>query len=625
MKIGFICLLLFCTTALAKEQLLTPFTSFTKHGDHTFAVELASQENTGRHLLEIELGCASQGCSDWDYTVRFEWQKDGTSYELGRLITPYAGYMQRAMHGFDRTWRRTYTFDVSHLIPVLQGKGHFNVHYGGWGAKQSAFGISAKLHSDTQFNKQEVLRAIPLYESGSEGWPYKTSEYFDTLLTQRAFQFQANEQHAEIKMFVSSHGHALSFDNPRGEPELCGEWCDRFFTIKHNNDTIVKQQLWRKDCDMSATFPQGGTYIFARSNWCPGESVIPFSYDIDTTQTNNTIDLDWQRYSWQPSQYGNTAPRYIVNAVLVTYANKPATTDIALTRIVSPNAQTPERFGIQCGAIEAEIKNMGSADIHAVRFHYGIAGRQQYFYDWQGNLKPGDTKIVRIPTRYLGQFDTQTARIKVSAEVSGDENMANNDANALMHMPLSLFNTPKLNILTGKIPDETKVELRDRHQNIIQSWHTFNAQQWHELVLEQPAGCYELVVYDSARDGLAFPFFNNRKGQGALNLSYDLDEKTVTHELQPDFGRKLSIPFTLGYKFGGCAAQEWQNDKAYRQGDAPVAYNGIIYRARHWSYGFQPDRSGQYDAWQPVSYCDGSPLNESLNNTTSMQHTKAIE
>ncbi|NQZ11172.1 MAG: hypothetical protein HRT35_28805, partial [Algicola sp.] len=203
----------------ADEYQLTPYTSFTAHGNHVTEVVLPDEGFTAEKvLLEVELGCAEIGCSDWDYTVRYEWQVGDDKFELGRLITPYAGYMQRGMHGFDRSWRRKYVFDVTHLTPVLKQKGRLVAHYGGWGAKKSAFGFAAKLITQGSEPLREVKRVINLYRSGSEGWPYKTAASFGEYLKPQVVEFAPDETYAEVKVTVSAHGHALSFDNPKNEP-----------------------------------------------------------------------------------------------------------------------------------------------------------------------------------------------------------------------------------------------------------------------------------------------------------------------------------------------------------------------------------------------------------------------
>ncbi|ESP90745.1 peptide-N-glycosidase F-related protein [Pseudoalteromonas luteoviolacea] len=594
--------------AEAKTQVLTEYTSFTQHGDHRFAVNLTPVDPSGRHVLELELGCAEQGCSDWDYTVRFEWHQGDTRYEMGRLITPYAGYMQRGMHGFDRSWRRTYYFDVSHLAPVLNGEGTFNVHYGGWGAKKSAFGVSAKLISQPGFYNRQVKRVIPLYESGSEGWPYKTAQDFANLLPAKTVTFEAGEKHAEIKMIVSAHGHALSYDNPEGKAELCGEWCDRYFTLSQDSELVVKQNLWRDTCDQSATFPQGGTYLFSRANWCPGEAITPFSFSVSTDNQDSLFDLDWQAYSWQPSQYGKDAPRYIVSALLVTYGDYDLKEDIALKRVLKPNAAMPDRFSMSCGEIEVEVENLGNSDIDELWFDYGVEGQKVQQYYWQGELPAGETKQINFATAYMGRFAANGSELTVAVRSAADQQGVNNAQTVKMKAPIALDKSAVLHLLSGKQGAETSVSIVDRDQNTVKHWPTFSNTAWHALPLDVPAGCYTLKINDSEHDGLAFPFFNQRKGKGEIKLHHSGEVDAHVTQLEADFGRELSIPITVGYEFGGCAARDWQKDVAYQTPGQQVAYQGVIYQAHHWSYNFAPDRAGPYDAWQAVSYCDGSAL-----------------
>ncbi|KID57433.1 hypothetical protein JF50_09530 [Pseudoalteromonas luteoviolacea] len=605
----FTCPQVLASKAIATTQTLTEYTSFTQHGDHRFAVNLMPADLKSRHILALELGCAEQGCSDWDYTVRLEWYQGEKRYELGRLITPYAGYMQRGMHGFDRNWRRTFYFDVSHLAPVLSGEGTFNVHYGGWGAKKSAFGIAAKLISKPAYQTKSVKRVIPLYESGSEGWPYKTAEDFAQRLPVKTVTFEADEQYAEVKMIVTAHGHALSYDNPDGKAELCGEWCDRYFTLEQDGKLVVKQNLWRDDCDQSATFPQGGTYLFARANWCPGEAIEPFSYPVSTSVEGSSLfDLDWQAYSWQPSQYGTDAPRYIVNAVLVTYGEQEVEEDVALTSIVKPNSAMPDRIGLSCGEIEVDVKNLGKSTVDELWFDYGIEGLRTHQYHWQGEIEAGESKRIAFSSQFLGNYDPELAKLNISVRSEYDQQEGNNSQAVQFKAPVAVEHSAMLRLLTGKNGAESSVSLLDKSQTLIKRWDMFADSSWHELTLDVPAGCYTLKVHDSQHDGLAFPFFNQRKGKGELALHHSDKLDAAVTQLQPDFGRELSIPITVGYEMGGCAASAWQADLAYNVKGQKVAYQGVIYQARHWSYNFAPNKSGPYDPWQAISYCDGSAL-----------------
>ncbi|KAF7768790.1 hypothetical protein PCIT_a3287 [Pseudoalteromonas citrea] len=581
---------------------LISYQSFTQHGDHSYAVALPSDANLEQQqFLEVELGCAAQGCSDWDYTVRFEWLKEGERYELGRLITPYAGYMQRGMHGFDRTWTRKYLFDISHLAPVLKGEGVLNAHYGGWGAKKSAFGFSAKLLARGAVTRK-VHRVIPVYYSQPAGWPYKTAGEFAHYLPEKSLTFTADEIEAELNVIVSAHGHALSYDNPAQQPQLCGEWCERYFDVIYNANLVERTALWRTDCDQSTTFPQGGTYIYARANWCPGEIVEPFIYSLDTQQSQSTLDIDWQNFSWQPSQYGSDAPRYIVSAVLTTYEAITVDTDLAVEQILTPNSAIDSRLNQSCADVRVAVRNQGQTVINHIEFTYGVT--QQHQFTWQGALHPNERQVVQLPARFWGIFSPENANMMVRATTAQDEIDSNNLVYSRIEAPLSISDSAQLYLLSGKFADETSVTIKNSKGEALKQWSQFNASAEHRLDLDIPVGCYTLEVNDSEKDGLAFPFLNQRKGKGSIAI-HDIDD---IHQLPADFGRQLRLPFTVGYRLGGCAASPWQSEHAYAQVGERVSFQGIIYQVKHWSYNFQPDEAGPYDAWHALSYCDGSTL-----------------
>ena len=52
-------------------------------------------ENINYVGLDLYLNCPDSGCSDWDYSIsvllRTVKNKDTTTFQLGRMITPYSG------------------------------------------------------------------------------------------------------------------------------------------------------------------------------------------------------------------------------------------------------------------------------------------------------------------------------------------------------------------------------------------------------------------------------------------------------------------------------------------------------------------------------------------------------
>jgi hypothetical protein len=100
--------------------------------------------------MHYTMGCATGGCSDWDYTTQIEMlfntgQKDSTissidtlstnplvvdttynvyqvkePFELARVITPYGGYMKQGSNGYNNQWRHVFTFDVTDFAHILK-------------------------------------------------------------------------------------------------------------------------------------------------------------------------------------------------------------------------------------------------------------------------------------------------------------------------------------------------------------------------------------------------------------------------------------------------------------------------------------------------------------------------
>ena len=68
-----------------------------------------------------------QYCGDWDYTVQVFLQTPTDTFEIGRLITPYAGISR-----FPFTWQHRYNFDVTDYAQYLKGNANIRVHYSGY-------------------------------------------------------------------------------------------------------------------------------------------------------------------------------------------------------------------------------------------------------------------------------------------------------------------------------------------------------------------------------------------------------------------------------------------------------------------------------------------------------------
>ena len=104
------------------------------YGDYDTSVVFPNGSATYRRVfMYFTLGkyvCPGnpQFCSDWDYTVQtFVMTPAGDTFELGRLITPYANSSR-----MNASWKGVYAFDVTDYYPVLKNSATIRVHYSGY-------------------------------------------------------------------------------------------------------------------------------------------------------------------------------------------------------------------------------------------------------------------------------------------------------------------------------------------------------------------------------------------------------------------------------------------------------------------------------------------------------------
>src|SRR5690606_6599610 len=129
-----------------------------------------------------------------------------------------------------------------------------------------------------------------------------------------------------VKNTVSGHGA----DNSN-----CSEFCNKYYQLKIDNSQVSQKQLWRGDCGYNDVYSQTGTWIYNRSNWCPGNVVDPIYHDITywtLAETNFSVNIDMQPYS-----SSNPSGGYFFHTQLITYGIENHTKDVSLEDIISPS------------------------------------------------------------------------------------------------------------------------------------------------------------------------------------------------------------------------------------------------------------------------------------------------
>ena len=75
--------------------------------------------------------------------------------------------------------------------------------------------------------------------------------------------------------------------------------------------------MWRNNCNLNPVYPQGGTWIYSRSNWCPGAEVWTYDFEVTPFITpGDTVVLD---HDAQTYVHTGSWDYYQIEDQLVTY------------------------------------------------------------------------------------------------------------------------------------------------------------------------------------------------------------------------------------------------------------------------------------------------------------------
>ncbi|MEM9023585.1 MAG: peptide-N-glycosidase F-related protein, partial [Bacteroidota bacterium] len=238
-------------------------------------------------LMYYTLGCPASGCSEWDYTTKIEVRHDNgvdslpQLIELARIITPYAGT-------YSNDWKHTWTFDVTDYAPILRDSVTIRAFYGGW---QNGFTVTIDFDFIEGIPPRDPLMVSNLYRSGPGGWKYGiAADPIESKLIPKDVAIPADAANTAVRFTASGHGFG---NNNGGNPLNCAEFCEKDFMVKVDGVQRYSQAMWRDDCGMVALYPQGGTWLFNRANWCPGEKAIAYTHELtDFVTPGSTASLD---------------------------------------------------------------------------------------------------------------------------------------------------------------------------------------------------------------------------------------------------------------------------------------------------------------------------------------------
>jgi hypothetical protein len=452
----------------------------------------------------------------YDYYRKFP---EVIRYELARYITPYGNGLS-----LGNGW--TWTFDVSDYRTLLTDSVRLTA--GNW---QELLDMKFLFIEGTP-----PRDAISIQNLWNGGFNYGlTSDPIENYLSEIEVDLPINAVNARWKSRITGHG--------MDSPQNCAEFCAKNHYFLVNGNTEFTKLVWRDNCDLNPLYPQGGTWVYDRANWCPGAEVWTYDMDISSFITpGESIRLD---HNVQPYTSGGPWDYYQIEDQLVTYGAPNFSLDASLEYIISPSTdQMYLRMNPICTKPIIVIKNTGSTTLTSLTITYGINGATPSVYNWTGSLPFMESEIVTLD-QFIWAENASEFTATISQPNGGiDQYTYNNSKKSnfvyVPSMPAQFI----IELKTNNYAYENQYTLKDSEGNIIVERNNLAANTYYRDTLNLATGCYEYELTDSGEDGLNF-WANSAQGAGTIRFR-KISPATSLKNFNADFGGQIYQQFTVG-------------------------------------------------------------------------------
>jgi hypothetical protein len=319
-----------------------------------------------------------------------------------------------------------------------------------------------------------------------------------------------------------------------------------------NIDGGTQEYIWPvwTECAENPIYPQGGTWIYDRAGWCPGQASDLREDDI--TQLVNPGQI--HNIDYGVSSATGTS-NYWVSSQLVSYGAPNHSLDAAIIDILSPTNQILHlRTNPLCSKPKITIQNTGNTTLTSLQIEYWVNGATSHeIYQWSGNLNFLENEEVELPdpTSLWANIAANNNIFHVIISLpnnSTDEYYFNNIISSTFESAPTYPNTFALWFQTnnGEVNPLTQIsesswEFFDNNGNSIYASGDLisNTQFRDTLVFNN--GCYVFKVTDTDDDGL--DFWANNDGGGMVRFREI--EASWLKSFDGDFGRFIHHEFRV--------------------------------------------------------------------------------
>ncbi|MFV0506480.1 MAG: peptide-N-glycosidase F-related protein [Bacteroidales bacterium] len=509
----------------------------------SWAVFPDKNKKVRRIVMNVTLGTPdSLPTAHWDYCdhiniLRTDGIKgESKGYEIGRMLTPYGSI-------YSKGWEFKWSADVTDFADILRDS--VEIEYMHSGYEPTTVGWALTIDFDITYGEPHIdqLGMDKLwYGNFVYGNPNKP---FEEQVKPYEFTLPKGTAIARVRLQHTGHG----MDETRG----CSEFCSRWRRI-YLDDTIVQEKdLW-KNCGNNPLYPQGGTWIFDRALWCPGDLQEPDIINTyPTSGSKHALTMEMEPYQTDNIKQ----PKENIRSTIFYYSAPKNENDVLLEEILKPNKDPFfNRLNPAIKNPTIKIRNLGSEPLKTLSIKYcSMANGESYNkkeYQWTGNLAYYESAIIDLPGIIYSERERHNSFSVECLMPNGQEdawkgdNKKTVDFNPPMEMPSEFI----IQYKTNSTPQENFIELKDENDNIIYSKmpQDVDPNTTYNDTIKMPEGATsgELTLIDTAGQGLEF-WFLVEQGYGFLRV-LDMSGRMV-HEFEKDCGDGEKFAFSISDSF----------------------------------------------------------------------------
>jgi hypothetical protein len=446
------------------------------------------------------------------------------AFQIMSFVTPYGMGLDFGSTG------ETWYFDVTDYSPILKGNKQITISGGG----QWQEDMDIKFLFIVGTPPRDVLEMQQIWRPQSKG--------YGTIMADDAFEprdvlMHPNATDYKLRTTITGHGQ-------EGE----------FISQNHylNIDGGGQEYIWPvwTECAENPVYPQGGTWIYDRAGWCPGQASDLREDDI--TQLVNPGQI--HNIDYGVSSATGTS-NYWVSSQLVSYGAPNHSLDAAIIDILSPTNQILHlRTNPLCSKPKITIQNTGNTTLTSLQIEYWVNGATSHeMYQWNGNLNFLEKEEVELPdpASLWGNIAANNNIFHVIISLPNnatDQYYFNNIMNSSFESAPTYPNTFALWFQTnsGVVNSSTQIsesswEFFDNNENSIYASGDLISNTLFQDTLTFDDGCYVFKVTDTDDDG--FDFWANNDGGGMARFR-EIGASWLK-SFDGDFGRFIHHEFRI--------------------------------------------------------------------------------